>query len=140
MNTRNRLILFVAGLGLAWTLMLAGDEMHAWAQAAAAAGNIAPLVFLVGFGTVTAIIGVILLLMVVALLCESSLPGDMAAALVTSVVAICFSFVFGAVGGASGTDAWKSVWDFLLILGLLPISISVADLLADILRAHRKTN
>jgi len=48
-----------------------------------------------------------------------------------SYASICTAFVFGAfLGpvGKSGLTAWMTPWDFLFILGFVPIALVIVDL------------
>ena len=54
------------------------------------------------------------------------------AVVAASLGAICFMFLFGLIVAPFDKGAWMTPWDFLLILGLLPIIFVVRSLKVDI--------
>lgn len=128
-----RSIILTVGFALAWVTTLAGNGVHEWAFAALKTGGTFPLIVTTVLSTIIAMIGVFFLTASMVILSNDEHLGDVPSSISVGIVAICFAFVFGAVGALSATGGGlTSAWAFPLLLGFLPMTIAVCELVFEI--------
>lgn len=124
MTIGNRIILLIAGLGVAWCAVWGASVLHALIFTPDATG--VAFVALVVLGTIAVCVGIFF----ARVFFEESI--DSIDTLSASAVGISAAFVFGVIAAplaAGGTLV--TPWDFLLIIGFLPMVFVVKDLLGD---------
>lgn len=136
-NVVNRIILVIAGLALSWCAVWGAGGINRWATAhdGSAAGD-GTILLLVILAVVAVIVGAAVFVVFIDELMEDKRVDTVDAVSAIGLGAICFSFVFGAIVSPVGSDAgigvWITPWDFLLVLGAIPMVFAVKEIVVDI--------
>lgn len=138
MNFPGRIILFIAGLALAWCSLWGASEMKAWVVSLELTEKSGPGWTLLITSVIALVVGGWMLVQFIKRIQQDVSFDDAGEVLDASLQLICFAFLFGAIvaplGNGNSVGEWMTPWVFLLVLGFLPAAFVVHDIVIDIMR------
>lgn len=132
-----RIEVLLLGTVISLAMLLGGSEMNAWAVGAYENHTgIFPIILTAALATVALNVGVILLVVFIAVMCnaQARLPmfTNFAEAAFAIGQAACFCFIFGTLGISLNHGMYVNPWDALLVVGFLPLLYFAKEIVRDI--------
>lgn len=126
MYTVSRLLLVIAGAVVTWCSLLIGNKVHFWWHTTEGLMALVASGLSLVLGDIALVAGAIALVIVASKLIATERVEDLRFGgidyiVTASICSAAFGFVFTIIVGPFGvTGAWITLWDFLLVLGLIP--------------------